>query len=111
MQVRVTALRLRDLTRAASRLTIESTDAAEGVYAIAEGWFGDANPLRQNHWLVEQARLQIMFRPERDGDRESRVTIELRAPNGSNLKEQLRQHELISGTYLARWGLLNAERG
>ncbi len=106
--VRVTALRLRDLTGMASRITVESTDTAKGIHALAEGWFGDANPLRRESWYVEQARLQFLFQPERNGGRDKRITIELRAPNGSNLKEHIRRHELISSKYLARWGLIHA---
>lgn len=106
--VRVTALRLRDLTDTASRITIETTNALQGIHAVAEGWFGDANPLQRGNWQIEQARLQIVFHPDHDGGREKRVLIELRAPNGSNLKEQERRHELISSKYLLRWGLLDA---
>lgn len=108
--VRVTALRLRDLTDMASRITVETTDTVKGLHALAEGWFGDANPLRHDHWRIEHARLQIMFQPDRDGGRDKRVTIELRRPNGSNLKEQIRRHDLISSKYLARWGLIDASQ-
>ena len=104
----VTALRLRDLTDMASRITVESTDTAKGLYALAEGWFGDANPLRRDHWRIEQAKLLIVFQADRDGGRDQRITIDLRWPNGSNLKEHVPRHELISSKYLARWGLINA---
>ena len=106
--VRVTALRLRNLTDPSSRITVESTDPVKGLHALTEAWFGDVNPLRRETWRVEQAKLQILFHPDRDGGRDKRVTIELRAPNGSNLKEHIRRHELLSSKYLARWGLIHA---
>ena len=106
--VSVTALRLRDLTDPISRITIETASGGLGIHALAQRWFGDANPLTRDDWQVEHARLQILFHPDRDGSRENRVTIELRAPNGSNLKEQMRRHELVSSKYLARWGLIHA---
>lgn len=106
--VRVTALRLRDLTDMAGRITVESTNAADGLHARADCWLGDTNPLRRDHWRIEHARLQIVFQPDRDGGRDKRITIELRRPNGSNLKEHIRRHELISSKYLARWGLVHA---
>lgn len=107
-EVRVTALRLRDLTETASRITMESTDTANGLHDLAEGWFGDANPLRLDHWRIEQAKLLIVFQPDSEGGRDKRVTIQLRSPNGSNLKEHIRRHELISSKYLGRWGLIHA---
>jgi hypothetical protein len=106
--VSVTGLRLRDLTSASSRITIESSESTNGLHAQAEHWFGDANPLTRENWSIEHAKLQIVFHPERDGTRGKRITIELRAPNGSNLKEHVKQHELISSKYLARWGLIGA---
>ena len=105
-QVVVAMLRLRDLTTPTGRLTLDATDGPTDIHAAAQGWFGDANPLRSARWAVEQVKLQILFRPDRPGHRDKKVSIELRAPNGSNLKEQVRHHDLISSKYLAQWGLV-----
>jgi hypothetical protein len=48
----------------------------------------------------------VVFHPEAGRARDKTVTIELRAPNGSNLKEQIRHHQILSEKYLARWGLV-----
>lgn len=107
-QVSVTGLRLRELTQMASRMSFETADGAKGIHGLAEEWFGDANPLGRENWRIEHAKLQIVFQPDREGGRDKRVTVELRAPNGSNLKEHMRRHDVISGKYLARWGLVHA---
>ncbi len=76
------------------------------IHTSCADWFGDADPLHQFEWQVTQAKLRIVFHPEPGRAREKHVTIDLRAPNGSNLKEQIRHHRLVSQKYLARWGLV-----
>jgi hypothetical protein len=49
---------------------------------------------------------RITFRPEANGKREKSINVELRAPNGSNLKDQTQRHQLVSEKYLLRWGLV-----
>ena len=105
-QVSVATLRLRDLTSPTGRLTLDATNGPADVHVAAQEWFGDANPLRSANWAVEQVKLQILFQPDRAGHKDKKVSIELRAPNGSNLKEQIRHHDLISSKYLMRWGLV-----
>jgi hypothetical protein len=51
-----------------------------------------------------QAKLKIVFYPEAEGKRAKTINVELRAPNGSNLKDQTRRHQIVSEKYLARWG-------
>jgi hypothetical protein len=76
------------------------------LHTSSAEWFGDADPLQRFEWQVIQAKLRIVFQPEPGGSREKSVTIDLRAPNSYNLKEQIRRHQLISRKYLARWGLV-----
>jgi hypothetical protein len=108
--VSITLLRLQDMAGRAGWVTLETdkSDRAD-IHALSERWFGDADPLRRANWRVTQARLQIVFHPEAGQTRDKTVTIELRAPNGSNLKEQIRHHQIISEKYLARWGLVGQE--
>jgi hypothetical protein len=108
--VSVTALRLRDLTDPGSRVAVETASGGQGIHALADRWFGEANPLRRGNFRIEHAKLQIMFHADREGRRDKRVTIELRAPNGSNLKEHMRRHDIIASKYLTRWGLVNADQ-
>ena len=53
-----------------------------------------------------QARVRIAFHPEGPGKRGKSITVELRAPNGSNLRDQTRRHQIVSEKYLVRWGLI-----
>ena len=84
------------------------TDPADitDLHTRCADWFGDADPLQRFEWQVIQAKLRIVFQPELGSTRPKSVTIDLRAPNSSNLKEQIRHHQLISRKYLARWGLV-----
>ena len=93
------------------RVTIEEDDPGAGdLYDASTRWFGDADPLKRANWRVTQAKLCIVFYPEQAGKRDKRIVIELRAPNGSNLKDQTRRHQLVSEKYLDRWGLVEKIR-
>jgi hypothetical protein len=102
--VAVTLLRLRNNT---GHVTIEPDDAERGdIHATSVRWFGDSDPLRLPYWQITQAKLKIGFHSEAAGKRAKTINVELRAPNGSNLKDQTRRHQVISEKYLARWGLI-----
>jgi hypothetical protein len=70
-------------------------------------WFGDVGPLQWPDWYVTHAVLRVVFHPEPGKTREKIVSIRL-APNGSNLRDQTRQHQIISQKYLSKWGLVVA---
>jgi hypothetical protein len=105
--VEVTHLHLRNTAGGFGGVTIEIDDAEHGdIHARSASWFGDSNPLRRSEWRVSQAKLRIKFHPDGTGKRAKTITVELRAPNGSNLRDQTRRHQIISEKYLARWGLI-----
>ncbi len=105
--VKVFLLRLASRASRNGRITLEvdRSDRTD-IYTCCADWFGDADPLHQFEWQVTQAKLRIVFQPEPGRKRQKNVTIDLRVPNGSNLKEQVRHHQLVSQKYLARWGLV-----
>jgi hypothetical protein len=88
--VTVTLLRL-----SGARVTIE-TDEGTDIHAASARWFGDGDPLQRSEWRVTQAKLRVAFHPEANGKREKAINVELRAPNGSNLKDQTQRHQLVS---------------
>jgi hypothetical protein len=102
--VNVAELRLRHIGERFDRLTIETGENSD-IYAASAHWFGDGNPLQRFDWQVTGAKLRIAFHPEA-AKREKAIYVELRAPNGSNLKDQTRRHQLVSKKYLLRWGLV-----
>ena len=68
--------------------------------------FGDSDLLRRPDWQITQAKLKIAFYPEAKGKRAKTINVELSAPNGSNLRDQTRRHQIVSEKYLVRWGLI-----
>jgi hypothetical protein len=104
--VRVTLLRLRNMVGGYGRVTIEIDDSDRiDIYAASAAWFGDSDPLQRPEWRVIVANLKIVF-AETPGRRDKTITVELRAPNRSNLREQIQHHQIVSEKYLSRWGLL-----
>jgi hypothetical protein len=104
--VEVTLLRLRDAAGRFGRVTIEVDGEHADIHGTSAGWFGDFDPLRRPEWQVTQAKLKIVFYPEAKGRRAKTINVELRAPNGSNLRDQTWRHQIVSEKYLARWGLI-----
>jgi hypothetical protein len=105
--VKVTLLRLRNTSGGFDRVTIEIDNAEHGdIHARSACWFGDSDLLRRPDWQVTQAKLKIAFYPQAQGKRAKTINVELSAPNGSNLKDQTRRHQIGSEKYLARWGLI-----
>jgi hypothetical protein len=106
-EAKTTLLRIADFSHQLGRLTMELGDAGHrDIHSVSARWFGAADPLKQSHWRVTQARLRITFHPEASGKREKTISIDLRAPNGSNLRDQTRRHQLVAEKYLERWGLI-----
>jgi hypothetical protein len=106
--VEVTLLRLRDAAGRFCRVTLEVDGEHADIHVDSAGCFGDFDPLQRPQWRVMQAKLRIAFHPEGHGKRAKAITVELRAPNGSNLRDQTWRHQIISEKYLARWGLNKA---
>jgi hypothetical protein len=106
--VTVTQLRLSSIGGRFARVTIE-TDEDSDIYAASARWFGDGDPLQRLEWRVTQAKLRIVFQPEENDKREKAINVELRSPNGSNLKDQTQRHQMVSEKYLQRWGLVRGE--
>lgn len=105
--VGVHALRLSDGAGHFGRVTLETDNAEKSdIHTASASWFGAADPLRRDDWAVIQARLRIVFHPEAGKRREKTITVDLRVPNASNLKDQTRRHQILADKYLERWGLV-----
>ena len=76
----------------------------------SEEFFQDSNPLKWRDWYVTYATLRIVFHPEPGRTREKAVSIQLRAPNGSNLRDQTWQHQVLSKKVLGKVGAARSRR-
>jgi len=104
--VMVTRLGLAPANESYGRVMVEVGKATtETIHAASERWFGFAEPIGRVEWRIVQATLRIVFHPEPDGGREKIVNVNLRMPNGSDLRNQTFRHRLVSEKYLVRWGL------
>jgi hypothetical protein len=107
--VEVLLLRLRDSHDEAGRVTVEREFSdRETLYEKSARWFGNRDPLTGGDWFVTGAKLCIAFHPKGRETRGKRITIDLRWPRSSNLRDQTHRHQLISEKYLERWGLIEA---
>jgi hypothetical protein len=111
-RVAVTLLRLRDADQSFGRVTLEvGSDAGdEDIWKRSGEWFEDSDPLTHANWSVTQANLRIEFYPEKEGGPAKAMTVDLRTPHGTNLKDLPRAYATIIERNLLRWGMLRDEK-
>jgi hypothetical protein len=107
-RVAVTLLRLRDADESFGRITLEVGSEAddEDIWTRSREWFEDFDPLAYSNWSVTQASLRIEFYPENEGGPAKVMTVDLRVPHGTNLKDLPRRYATVIEKNLFRWGLL-----
>jgi hypothetical protein len=107
-RVAVILLRLRDADESFGRITLEVGSEAddEDIWTRSGDWFEDSDPLLYANWFVTQASLMIEFYPENEGGPAKTMTVDLRTPHGTNLKDLPRRYAMIVEKNLLRWGLL-----
>jgi hypothetical protein len=107
-RVAVILLRLRDADEGFGRITLEVGGEAddEDIWTRSGEWFEDFDPLTYANWSVTQASLRIEFHPEKEGGPAKVMTVELRTPHGTNLKDLPRRYGTVIEKNLLRWGLL-----
>jgi hypothetical protein len=107
-RVAVTLLRLGDAGGSFGRITLEVGSGADDddVWTRSSEWFGDFDPLIYPNWSVTRASLRIEFYPENEGGPPKTITVDLRTPHGTNLKDLPRRYATIVEKNLLRWGLL-----
>ena len=107
-RVAVILLRLRDADESFGRITLEVGSEAddEDIWTRSGEWFEDFDPLAYANWSVTQASLRIEFHPEKDGGPPKVMTVDLRTPHGTNLKDLPRRYTTVVEKNLLRWGLL-----
>lgn len=104
--VRVTLLRLAPIDASGERLTLECARSSErNIWQIAERRFGASSPLGGG-WVVNQARLSILFHRQKGAGRGRVLPVTITVPHGSDLKDRTERERLIGSKYLKRWGLL-----
>jgi hypothetical protein len=107
-RVAVTLLRLRYAEESFARITLEVGGEAddEDIWTLSREWFEDFDPLAHANWSVTQASLRIEFYPENEGAPAKVMTVDLRAPHGTNLKDLPRRYATVIERNLLQWGLL-----
>ena len=107
-RVAVILLRLRDADESFGRITLEVGSEAddEDIWTRSGEWFEDSDPLTYANWSVTQASLRVEFYPENEGGPAKAMTVDLRTPHGTNLKDLPRRHAAVIERNLLRWGLL-----
>ena len=107
-RVAVTLLRLNDTDGSFGRITLEVASEAndEDIWTRSGEWWEDFNPLTYSNWSVNQASLRIEFHPENESGPAKVMTVDLRVPHGTNLKDLPRRYATVIEKNLLRWGLL-----
>ena len=81
------------------------TNEDRSIYQVANAYFGDNDPLKSG-FRLKKARISIKFMPDQESRRGKVLHVELREPNGCNLKSKTQKEKLIGEKYLERWELV-----
>jgi len=89
-----------------NKVTLEVTAKEDKtIYEKSQEWFNINDPLRHGFQL-SQVKLVIHFMPDQDNRRRKTIPINIRWPNGCDIKNKTKKERLIGDKYLKRWGLL-----
>jgi hypothetical protein len=79
------------------------------VYRSAEVWFGGESPIGKDGWTIAGVRLRLTFKPERTGRRSCVVTVDLRAPYSTTLREKTNADHAAAEKLFRRWGIFGPD--
>lgn len=108
----VDELRLLPPGAEAGLITLECKRQAQqvrDVYESAAVWFGAGNPIGRGGWQLVGVRLRLTFKPDRIGKSARIVTIELKYPMGTTLRENTDADHAIAEKLFKRWGIFGSD--
>lgn len=75
------------------------------IYDVSQEYFGDNDPLKSG-FVLKKARISIKFMPDEKSRIGKTIHVEIREPNGCNLKSKTQHEKLIGDKYLEKWELI-----
>ena len=79
------------------------------IYQSAGAWFGGSSPIGRGGWLIIGVRLRLTFKPIKSGQSGRIVTVELRAPLGTTLRENTNADHAVAERLFRRWGIFGSD--
>lgn len=79
------------------------------VYTSAARWFADGSPIGKGGWQIVGIRLRLTFKPDRIGKSSRIVTIELKSPMGTTLRENTDADHAVAEKLFRRWRIFGPE--
>ena len=79
------------------------------VYTSASKWFADGSPVGKEGWQIVGVRLRLTFKPDRIGKSARIVTIELKSPMGTSLRENTDADHAVAEKLFRRWQIFGSE--
>jgi hypothetical protein len=79
------------------------------IYTSAAKWFGDGSPVGKVGWQIVGVRLRLTFKPDRLGKSARIVTIELKSPMGTSLRENTDADHAVAEKLFSRWQIFGPE--
>ena len=79
------------------------------VYSWASTWLGLGNPIGKDGWQIVSVRLRLVFKPERIGKSGRIVTVYLKHPLGTTLRENTNADHAVAERLFKRWGIFGPD--
>ncbi len=85
----------------------ERRDEGESIYQFIDRRFGDGSPLSAPGWKMIAATLRIIRTPVEGQGRKKTLTIDLKSPNRTTLRNKVEEDRIFVTDLLTRWGVLS----
>jgi hypothetical protein len=79
------------------------------VYTSAATWFGRESPVGKAGWQIVGIRLRLTLKPDRIGKSARIITIELKSPMGTSLRENTDADHAVAEKLFRRWQIFGPE--
>jgi hypothetical protein len=79
------------------------------VYTSAATWFGGDSPIGKGGWQIVTIRLRLTFKSDKIGKSARVVTIELKSPMGTTLRENTDADHAVAEKLFRRWRIFGTE--
>lgn len=93
-------------------ITLECRRQAQQVrdiYSATESWLGGGSPIASEGYQIVGVRLRLTFKADRVGKRARIVTVELKVPIGTTLRENTNADHADAERLFRRWGIFGPE--
>ena len=79
------------------------------ICASSSAWFGSSSPMGKDGWRIIGVGVRLTLRPDRSGKSGRIVTIELKSPLGTSLREKIESDHAVAEELFRCWKIFGLD--